>query len=101
MNKNIKVAVYLRIVTFEQVDDRTSQMKEFTDKNGYKISDFIVEQRNGLAACSKTLYGLLHNQSVKTIFTPTLAVGYNKPRTLQRIFKKYEGLIHSSSVNCL
>lgn len=39
---------------------------------GYEISDFIVEQRSGLAACSKTLYGLLHNQSVKTILTPNL-----------------------------
>ena len=72
MNKNIKAAVYMRVATFEQVDDRTSQMKEFADKNGYEISDFIVEQRSGLAACSKTLYGLLHNQSVKTILTPNL-----------------------------
>ena len=62
MNKNIKAAVYMRVATFEQVDDRTSQMKEFADKNGYEISDFIVEQRSSLAACSKTLYGLLHNQ---------------------------------------
>ena len=73
MNKNIKAAVYMRVATFEQVDDRTSQMKEFADKNGYEISDFIVEQRSSLAACSKTLYGLLHNQSVKTILTPTLS----------------------------
>ena len=73
MNKNIKAAVYMRVATFEQVDDRTSQMKEFADKNGYEISDFIVEQRSGLAACSKTLCGLLHNKSVKTILTPTLS----------------------------
>ena len=73
MNKNIKAAVYMRVATFEQVDDRTNQMKEFADKNGYEISDFIVEQRSGLVACSKTLYGLLHNQSVKTILTPTLS----------------------------
>ena len=44
MNKNIKAAVYIRVATFEQVDDRTNQMKEFADKNGYEISDFIVEQ---------------------------------------------------------
>ena len=50
MNKNIKAAVYMRVATFEQVDDRTSQMKEFADKNGYEISDFIVEQRSSLAA---------------------------------------------------
>ena len=73
MNKNIKVAIYMRVATFEQVDDRTNQMKEFADKNGYEISDFIVEQRSGLATCSKTLYGLLHNKSVKTILTPTLS----------------------------
>ena len=72
MNKNIKAAVYMRVATFEQVDDRTNKMKEFADKNGYEISDFIVEQRSSLAVCSKTLYGLLHNQSVKTILTPTL-----------------------------
>ena len=73
MNKNIKAAVYMRVATFEQVDDRTNKMKEFEDKNGYENSDFIVEQRSSLAACSKTLYGLLHNQSVKTILTPTLS----------------------------
>ncbi len=43
MNKNIKAAVYMRVATFEQVDDRTNKMKEFADKNGYEISDFIVE----------------------------------------------------------
>ncbi len=63
----------MRVATFEQVDDRTNKMKEFEDKNGYENSDFIVEQRSSLAACSKTLYGLLHNQSVKTILTPTLS----------------------------
>ena len=32
----------------------------------YEITDFVIEQRSGLAAYSETLNGLLQNQSVRT-----------------------------------
>lgn len=73
MNKEINVVCYIRAAVFEQIESREQKLRDFAKKNNYKISDFIIEQRSGLADCSITLNGLLHNQSVENILTPNIS----------------------------
>ena len=73
MNKEINVVCYIRAAVFEQIESREQKLRAYAKKNNYKISDFIIEQRSGLADCSITLNGLLHNQSVENILIPNIS----------------------------
>lgn len=63
----------MRVAGYEQLDNREKKLRDFAKKNNYKISDFIIEQRSGLADCSITFNGLLHNQSVENILTQNIS----------------------------
>lgn len=71
--KKLKVVCYMRVATREQLDEKEQDLRVFAKKQDYEITDFVIEQRSGLAACSKTLNGLLHNQSVRNILTPNIS----------------------------
>ena len=92
MNRKIKVVCYMRVATREQLNDREQELRQFAKKHNYKISDFIIEQRSGLAACSKTLGELLHNQSVRNILTPNIS-------GLSRNISVLQGILRTAKKN--
>lgn len=57
--KKQKVVCYMRVATREQLNDREQELRQFAKKHDYEITDFVIEQRSGLAAYSETLNGLL------------------------------------------
>lgn len=69
MNKTTRVVCYMRVGNREQLDEREQKLRTFAKEHNYTISDFIIEQRNGLAPCSEILKELLHNQSVRNVLT--------------------------------
>lgn len=71
--KKLKVFCYMRVATCEQLNDREQKLRQFAKKRNYEITDFVIEQRSGLAACSETLNMLLHNQSVRNILTSSIS----------------------------
>ena len=71
--KKQKVVCYMRVATCEQLSDKEQKLRKFAEKHDYEITDFVIEKRSSLAACSKTLDALLHNQSVSNILTPNIS----------------------------
>ena len=63
----------MRVATREQLNDREQELRQFAKKHDYEITDFVIEQRSGLAAYSETLNGLLQNQSVRNILMPNIS----------------------------
>lgn len=64
--KKRKVVCYMRVATREQLNDREQELRRFAKKHNYEISDFIIEQRSGLVACSETLNKNKKISSVQT-----------------------------------
>lgn len=85
--KKLQVVCYMRVATREQLDEKEQDLRVFAKKQDYKISDFIIEQQSGLAACSKTLNELLHNQSVRNILTPNISGLSRNISVLHKIMK--------------
>lgn len=71
--KKLQVVCYMRVATREQIDAKEQDLRVFAKKQDYEIADFVIEQRSGLATCSETLNGFLHNQSVRNILTPNIS----------------------------
>lgn len=71
--EKLQVVCYMRVATREQLNDREQELRQFAKKHDYEITDFVIEQRSGLAACSETLNELLHNQSVRNVLTSSIS----------------------------
>lgn len=89
--KKLQVVCYMRVATREQLDEKEQDLRVFAEKQDYEITNFVIEQRSGLAACSKTLNELLHNHSVRNILTPNtngfsrdISVLYNIMKTAKQ-----------------
>lgn len=85
--KKQKVVCYMRVATREQLNDREQELGQFAKKHDYEITDFVIEQRSGLAACSERLNELLHNQSVRNILTPNISGLSRNISVLQEILR--------------
>lgn len=88
--KKQKVVCYMRVAAREQLNDREQELRQFAKKHDYEITDFVIEQRSGLAACSETLNELLHNQSVRNILTPNISGLSRNISVLQEILRTAE-----------
>ncbi len=73
MKQKVNAVCYLRVAALDNVVEREQELRLFAKKRNYEISDFIIEQRSGLAPCSKTLSELLHSQSAINILVPTIS----------------------------
>ena len=80
----------MRVATREQLDEKEQDLRVFAKKQDYEITDFVIEQRSGLAACNKTLNELLHNQSVRNILTPNISGLSRNISVLQGILRTAE-----------
>lgn len=88
--KKQKVFCYMRVATREQLNDREQELRQFAKKYDYEITDFVIEQRSGLAACRETLNELLQNQSVRNILTPNISGLSRNISVLQGILRTAE-----------
>lgn len=88
--KKLQVVCYMRVATREQLDEKEQDLRVFSKMHDYEITDFVIEQRSGLAACSKTLNELLHNQSVRNILTPNISGLSRNISVLQGILRTAE-----------
>lgn len=101
--EKLQVVCYMRVATREQLNDREQELRQFAKKHDYEITDFVIEQRSGLAACSETLNELLHNQSVRNVLTSSISGLSRNISVLQGILrtaeKKNKNII-STDGNC-
>lgn len=88
--KKQKVVCYMWVATREQLNDREQELRQFAKKHDYEITDFVIEQRSGLAAYSETLNGLLQNQSVRNILMPNISGLSRNISVLQGILRTAE-----------
>lgn len=85
--EKLQVVCYMRVATREQLDEKEQDLRVFAKTHDYEITDFVIEQRSGLAACSETLNELLHNQSVRNILTPNISGLSRNMSVLHEIMK--------------
>ena len=85
MNNKRKIACYMRVATKEQLTERKEVLNTYAKKQGYAITDFVIEQNSGMAPYGAGLNELLHNQSVRTILVPNISGLSRKILELQSI----------------
>lgn len=69
---NIKIAIYFRFASDEQIDKKIKELYDFAKQQNYNIEKILVEHKSGNEPISDEFYKLL-NSDVKYILVPDLS----------------------------
>ena len=88
---NIKIAIYFRFASDEQIDKKIKELYDFAKQKNYDIEKILTEHKNGSEPISEEFYKLL-NSDVKYILVPNLG-------GITRDSKQFEILLKSNEYN--
>lgn len=88
---NIKIAIYFRFASDEQIDRKIKELYDFSKGRNYDIEKILTEHKSGNEPISEEFYKLL-NSDVKYILVPNLG-------GITRDSKQFEILLKSKEYN--